>query len=132
MSIYKMTVSELAKKEGKPVKEFIEELDEKGFTAKGASHKLTQADLDAIAALFHKITAPPQRTDAEKEIRLANPNVLIIENNSTSFTVALVDASIVNGKIELKVVELSEERSKGEALLEYKKLRGMNGIETVI
>jgi hypothetical protein len=129
-SVYKMTVSELAKKRNEPVKEFMDQLNEKGFEVKSASKKLTQEDLNRIADLFNGVYTPPEIKVREERI-LKNPNVLLIQNDKASYTSMLVETKITEKGIELEVIESVNENSKGAALLEYKRLRGMNRVEDI-
>lgn len=129
-SIYKMTVSELAKKRNQPVKDLMTALNDKGFEVKSANKKLTQEDLNNIATLFNGVYTPPEVKIVE-ERKLNNPNVLLVQNSNISFTVMLVETSLTENGIELEVIESVNERSKGAALLEYKRLRGMNRVEDI-
>lgn len=133
MSVYKMTVNELAKKRAVPVKEFLEDLASKGFDIKSGSKKLTQEDLDAIALAFTDPNQAPPEVKPKRDGRvLKNPNALIITNGPNSFTAMLVETTQnATGGIEVEVVESITERSKGAALLEYKRLRGMNRVEDI-
>lgn len=131
-SVYKMTVNELAKKNGQPVKEFLELLNEKGFDVKSGNKKLTQEDLDTISGLLNGNTTAPVEVVLDRTPRsLRNPNVIIINNSANSYTVSLVEVTLKDGKMELEVIESMNERSKGAALLEYKRMRGMNRVEDI-
>jgi hypothetical protein len=138
MSIYVMTVGELAKKRGEPVGEFVKKLQDKGFAAGSHAKRLTQPDLDLIIGLLDGSIkeAPPQpeapaapivvEVKAKENKRAVNPNVLIIRTGESKSLVALVDASLDEaGNIKLEVLESSEKESLGETLLEFRKLQGM-------
>ena len=51
MSIYVMTVGELAKKRGENVGDFVKKVQELGFLAGSHSKKLTQIDLNELVGL---------------------------------------------------------------------------------
>lgn len=138
MSIYVMTVGELAKKRGEPVGEFVKKLQDKGFAAGSHAKRLTQPDLDLIIGLLDGsiAEAPPQpeapaqpvvvEVKPKENKKAVNPNVLIIKTGESKSLVALVDASLdAEGNIKLEVLESSEKESLGETLLEFRKLQGM-------
>jgi hypothetical protein len=138
MSIYVMTVGELAKKRGEPVGEFVKKLQDKGFAAGSHAKRLTQPDLDLIIGLLDgsiaEAPAQPEQPAAPVVVQVqpkpdkkaVNPNVLIIKTGESKSLVALVDASLdAQGNIKLEVLESSEKESLGETLLEFRKLQGM-------
>lgn len=134
MSIYVMTVGELAKKRGEPVGEFVKKIQELGFDAGSHAKKLTQKDLDSLIWMletggFKSEDSPkifsPQSTN-ETGVRASNPNVLLIKLPNDKFSVVHVDASIdESGKIKVDVLEHSTENTVGEALLEFRKQMGL-------
>ena len=130
MSIYVMTVGELAKKRGEPVGEFVKKLQELGVDAGSHAKKLTQPALDEILKLLdpnaqQELPLPKQKK--EERTSITNPNVLIIQGKGDKSVVALVDASLNDdGSISVEVVESSVETSIGETLLQFRKLQGMN------
>lgn len=127
MSIYLMTVGELAKKRGEPVAEFIKKINELGFEAGSHAKKLTQEDLDKIILLLDPNKPKPKKETKEKTVvNVENPNVLLINNSSGKKTVLFVNASLdSNGEVSIQVIEKSVEGSVGEALLEFRKQLGM-------
>jgi|SanBayMetagenome_1026888.scaffolds.fasta_scaffold66506_1 hypothetical protein len=127
MSIYLMTVGELAKKRGEPVAEFIKKINELGFEAGSHAKKLTQEDLDKIILLLDPNKPKPKKETKEKTVvNVENPNVLLINNSSGKKTVLFVNASLdSNGEVSIQVIEKSVEDSVGEALLEFRKQLGM-------
>lgn len=125
MSIYKTTIIELAKKHKKSVDEFIKELNEKGFATRGANMKLKQEDLEVIAELFVPIKEEVVAV-VEEDRPLTNPNVLFINTAPGKYSIVLVDANIVNDKLDVRQVSLTTEVSLGEAYLEYNRIKGMN------
>jgi hypothetical protein len=126
MSIYIMTLGELAKKRGESVGDFVKKVQALGFEAGSHAKKLTQKDLDLVISLLDGVKESPRIEKKEKE-KLKNPNVLMIKNSTGKRIVALVDAFIDDeGSIELKVVEQNTENSLGEALLEFRKKMGMH------
>jgi len=128
MSIYIMTVGELAKKRGEPVGEFVKKVQALGFDAGSHARKLTQPDLDILIGLLDGTSSSdlPQKKEKE-DVKLENPNVLMIKLSNGKRVVALVDAEVdSSGEIKIKVVEKSTEDSIGEALLEFRKQMGMH------
>lgn len=131
MSIYVMTVGDLAKKRGEPVGEFVRKVQDLGFDAGSHAKKLTQKDLDNLIVLLNsnelKNVLPNSSLDANSvEIKVSNPNVLMIHLPNGRINVVYVDAHINDvGEIELNVIENSSEPTLGEALLEFRKQMGL-------
>lgn len=131
MSIYVMTVGELAKKRGEPVGEFLKKVQATGFEAGSHAKRLTQVDLDYLIALIDGTSATteePVKTAAkEKTLReVKNPNVLMIKHKDGTNLIAFVDATMEeDGTISIDIVESSVERTLGETLLEFRKQLGM-------
>lgn len=129
MSIYVMTVGELAKKRGEPVGEFVKKVQSLGFDAGSHAKRLTQLDLDnLIAALDGSKEQPVSKKEEPKERpKLENPNVLLVKLPTGKSIVALVETSVnAAGSIDFQVVEHSTEDSIGEALLEFRRQMGMH------
>jgi|LakMenE18May11ns_1017448.scaffolds.fasta_scaffold9626131_2 hypothetical protein len=128
MSIYVMTVGELAKRRGEPVGDFVKKVQAVGFDAGSHAKRLTQADLDSIIALLDGATAAPIKREEKKEReKLQNPNVLLVTLPNGKRSVVLVEASIDDlNKVSIQIVEQSTEDSLGEALLEFRKQMGMH------
>ena len=129
MSIYIMTVGELAKKRGEPVGEFVKKIQELGFEAGSHAKKLTQKELDVLIGLLEvnpNATQAKENTPREIPI-IQNPNVLLVKLPNGKRSVLLVDASVSEtGSLDLKIVNQSVEDSIGEALLEFRKQMGMH------
>jgi hypothetical protein len=127
MSIYVMTVGELAKRRGEPVGDFVKKVQAVGFEAGSHAKRLTQADLDSIIALLDGAAAAPIKREEKKERpKLQNPNVLLVTLPNGKRNVVLVEASIDDSnKVSIQVVEQTTEDSLGEALLEFRKQMGM-------
>lgn len=128
MSIYVMTVGELAKRRGESVSDFVKKVQAVGFDAGSHAKRLTQADLDSIIASLDGAAAVPIKREEKKERpKLQNPNVLLVTLPNGKRNVVLVDASIDDSnKVSIQVVEQSTEDSLGEALLEFRKQMGMH------
>jgi len=128
MSIYVMTVGELAKKRGESISDFVKKVQAVGFEAGSHAKRLTQADLDSIIALLDGAAAAPIKREEKKERpKLQNPNVLLVTLPNGKRNVVLVDASIDDSnKVSIQVVEQTTEDSLGEALLEFRKQMGMH------
>jgi hypothetical protein len=128
MSIYVMTVGELAKRRGEPVGDFVKKVQAVGFEAGSHAKRLTQADLDSIIALLDGAAAAPIKREEKKERqKLQNPNVLLVTLPNGKRNVVLVEASIDDSnKVSIQVVEQTTEDSLGEALLEFRKQMGMH------
>lgn len=128
MSIYVMTVGELAKRRGEPVGDFVKKVQAVGFDAGSHAKRLTQADLDLLIALLDGATAAPIKREEKKEReKLQNPNVLLVTLPNGKRSVVLVEASIDDlNKVSIQIVEQSTEDSLGEALLEFRKQMGMH------
>ena len=127
MSIYVMTVGELAKKRGEPVGEFVKKVQEIGFDAGSHAKKLTQDDLNKLISLLDGGNQVNIQTATERvDRKVANPNVLLINLPDGRFSVVYTDASIDElGKVKIDVVEHSTENTIGEALLEFRKQMGL-------
>jgi hypothetical protein len=128
MSIYVMTVGELAKKRGESVGDFVKKVQALGFDAGSHAKKLTQPDLDSLIALLDgvKESASVEKQEAKQKPVLENPNVLLVKLPNGKRIVALVETSVNDaGSIDFKVVEHSTEDSLGEALLEFRKQMGL-------
>lgn len=127
MSIYVMTVGELAKKRGESVGEFVKKVQEIGFDAGSHAKKLTQDDLNKLIPLLDGTNQTSIQTTQEKtEVKVSNPNVLLINLPNGKFSVVYVDASLdEQGKIKTNIVEHSTEDTLGEALLEFRKQMGL-------
>lgn len=127
MSIYIMTVGELAKKRGEPVGDFVKKVQGLGFEAGSHAKKLTQKDLDILIELLD----PPKvlksvDEQVEDEVTIENPNVLMVSLPNGKRSILLVDALVnSNGGLDLKIITQSVEDSLGEALLEFRKQMGM-------
>jgi len=127
MSIYVMTVGELAKKRGEPVGDFVKKVQAVGFDAGSHAKKLTQEDLDSLIGLLDGATKADSVTVKEnkRKTTAANPNVLMIKVNDFKTVVAYVDASLnEDGSIVVEVIESTTETSIGETLLEFRKQLG--------
>jgi len=127
MSIYVMTVGELAKKRGEPVGEFVKKVQEVGFEAGSHAKKLTQADLDVLIGLLDgTANVTKQETEEKVQRNLNNPNVLFVNRQDGKKEVIVVEVSLSDtGSLELEVVEQHVEDSFGEGLLEFRKQLGM-------
>lgn len=128
MSIYIMTVGELAKKRGEPVGDFVKKVQGLGFEAGSHAKKLTQKDLDILIELLD----PPKvlksvDEQVEDEVTIENPNVLMVSLPNGKRSILLVDALVnSNGGLDLKIITQTVEDSLGEALLEFRKQMGMH------
>jgi hypothetical protein len=127
MSIYVMSVGELAKKRGEAVGDFVKKVQEVGFDAGSHAKKLTQEDLNKLIPLLDGNAEVTTATRSEAiERKVTNPNVLLINLPNGKFSVVFVDASIDElGKIKTDIVEHSTESTLGEALLEFRKQMGL-------
>ena len=127
MSIYVMTVGELAKKRGEPVGDFVKRVQEIGFDAGSHAKKLTQDDLNKLISLLDGVGEVATTIKSETtERKVTNPNVLLINLPNGKFSIAYVDVSIDElGKIKTDIVEHSTENTFGEALLEFRKQMGL-------
>lgn len=127
MSIYVMTVGELAKKRGEPVGDFVKKVQGVGFEAGSHAKKLTQVDLDYLIALLDNNAAVecPVVEEAKKKDPV-NPNVLLIKRPEGGSVIAFVDASLnTDGTISVEVVNQRVETSLGDSLLEFRKQLGI-------
>ena len=133
MSIYVMTVGDLAKKRGEPVGEFVKRVQELGFDAGSHAKKLTQKDLDNLITLLSdtnggqdSVLHSTSRNSDNSEVQVSNPNVVMINLPNGKISVMYVDASINDsGNIKLNIIEQSTESTLGEALLEFRKQMGL-------
>jgi hypothetical protein len=127
MSIYVMTLGELAKKRGEPVGDFVKKVQELGFLAGSHSKKLTQVDLNELVGLLDGTADNETATQVTSEEKDAvNPNVLILKLPNGKRSVLFVDASIdEQGVVSIEVLENSTENTYGESLLEFRKQLGM-------
>jgi hypothetical protein len=124
MSIYVMTLGELAKRRGEPVGEFVKKVQAAGFDAGSHAKRLTQDDLNTIVSLIDGSVAI-ERTKEKVEVQATNPNVLMIKTQGGSL-IAFVDASLnEDGSISIKVLESSIETGIGDTLLEFRKQLGV-------
>jgi hypothetical protein len=128
MSIYVMTVGELAKKRGEPVGEFVKKVQSLGFDAGSHAKKLTQGDLDVLIALLDGgDSSPKQKQKEDKPNRVfKNPNVLLITRDDGKKDVLVVDASFnSSGELIVETISQTTESSLGEGLLEFRKQLGI-------
>lgn len=128
MSIYVMTVGELAKKRGEPVGEFVKKVQGLGFDAGSHAKRLTQPDLDSLIGLLDGTARSNANTETKETpaVKLENPNVLLVSLANGKYKVLLVDANVSDtDEVSLKVVTSTTEDSVGEALLEFRKQLGM-------
>ena len=127
MSIYVMTVGELAKKRGESVGDFVKKVQGVGFEAGSHAKKLTQVDLDYLVALLDGNAAIdcPVIEEAKKKDPV-NPNVLLIKRPEGGSVIAFVDATLnEDGTISVEVVTQRVESSLGDSLLEFRKQLGI-------
>lgn len=127
MSIYVMTVGELAKKRGESVGEFVKKVQSVGFDAGSHAKKLTQEDLNNLISLLDSNSFREETKQEErKEKTINNPNVLLLKNVNGKNLIAFVDANLnEDGTIRVEIIESSLESSIGETLLEFRKQLGM-------
>lgn len=129
MSIYVMTVGELAKKRGEPIGDFVKKIQELGFNAGSHAKKLTQDDLNNLIGLLDGSTGTTTNNATKlnsEVIEVVNPNVAMIKLENGNTLVAFGDASLnEDGTITLKIVEQSIERGIGNTLLEFRKKLGI-------
>jgi hypothetical protein len=127
MSIYIMTVGELAKRRGEPVGEFVKKLQALGVDAGSHAKKLTQPDLDNIGILLDGTTAVEAPVAVEvKKREVVNPNVLLLKSPQGGSIIAFVDASVnEDGTLSVEVVSQRTETSLGDTLLEFRKQLGI-------
>lgn len=129
MSIYVMTVGELAKKRGEPVGEFVKKVQAVGFDAGSHAKRLTQVDLDVLIGLLDGSNEQPaeKKSEPKERPKLENPNVLMVKLPNGKRVVALVETTVnTAGSIDFEVIELTTEDSLGEALLEFRKQMGLH------
>jgi len=127
MSIYVMTVGELAKRRGEPVGEFVKKLQALGVDAGSHAKRLTQPDLDTISRLLDgTATAEAPVVVEVKKKDVVNPNVLLVKSPQGGSIIAFVDASIDEyGKLSVEVISSRVETSLGDSLLEFRKQLGI-------
>lgn len=127
MSVYIMTLGELAKKRGEPVGEFVKKVQELGFSAGSHAKKLTQQDLDLLISLLdNKNKTTPVPKDQESRKVLKNANVLFLTREDGKKEVLVVDVSRNNsGELMVEVISKTVQNSIGEGLLEFRKQLGM-------
>lgn len=129
MSIYVMTVGDLAKKRGEPVGDFVKKIQQLGFEAGSHAKKLTQTDLDNLIVLLNG--SDPKPLDPKPvephpiEKKILNPNVLLLNIPDGKFTVLSVDATLKDNKVDVDIIEQTIEPTIGEALLEFRKQMGL-------
>jgi hypothetical protein len=118
-----LKVYELARQHGEPVSDFVAKLNSLGFTVKSHMSGLTAEDLVTISALLSNtgleelVEAKP--LDLGKKIYPECCSVVITKVSERQYTISIVDSKIVNGMLEVTVVEQdSSSRSKAEALIE--------------
>lgn len=128
MSIYVMTVGDLAKKRGEPIGDFVKKVQELGFNAGSHAKKLTQDDLNNIIGLLEggvggEVTSTKKESISALEV--TNPNVVMLKLNNGDNLIAFGDATLnEDGTVTLRVVEKSIERGIGDTLLEFRKQLG--------
>ena len=132
MSIYVMTLGDLAKKRGEPVGDFIKKVNTLGFEAGSHAKKLTQQDLDKLALLLS-----PAKTNEDSStgktakvesspITYENPNVILVNLPDGKIKVLSVNVTIDDSQnIVVNTIESSIEPTIGEALLEFRKQMGL-------
>lgn len=128
MSIYVMTLGDLAKKRGQPVGEFVKKVQEAGFEAGSHAKKLTQSDLDRVIYLLDGGSTEPTQSRVREDIvrEVTNPNVLMVKTDNGNTVIAFVEATMSkDGTISVEVIESREEGTIGETLLEFRKQLGM-------
>lgn len=126
MSIYVMTLGELAKKRGEPVGDFVKKVQDLGFSAGSHAKKLTQVDLNELVGLLDGTSNNTTTQVVREEKEAVNPNVLMIKLPNGKRSVLFVDASIdERGIINIEVLENSIENTYGDSLLEFRKQLGM-------
>ena len=128
MSIYVMTLGELAKKRGEPVGDFVKKVQSVGFDAGSHAKKLTQDDLNVLIGLLDGNVQNNNQTMKQESAKriITNPNVLMLKTKNNTNVIAFVDASLnEDGTIKVEVLESREETSMGETLLEFRKQLGL-------
>lgn len=127
MSIYVMTIGELAKKRGEPVGEFVKKVQAVGFDAGSHAKKLTQDDLDKLVTLLDgEVQQQAPVVEQVKKKDPVNPNVLLIKLKEGGSLIAVVDATLnEDGTISVEVVSQNKEISLGDSLLEFRKQLGI-------
>jgi len=127
MSIYVMTVGELAKKRGEPVGEFVKKVQAAGFDAGSHAKRLTQDDLDKLVALLDgEVIQEVSVVEQVKKRDPVNPNVLLIKLQGGGSLIAVVDATLnKDGTISVDIVSQVKENSLGDSLLEFRKQLGI-------
>lgn len=128
MSIYVMTLGDLAKKRGEPVGAFVKKVNELGFEAGSHAKRLTQQDLDVIISLLNDKSEPVQVVNNEVRVKkkVDNLNVVMFRKNNKRI-VALVDVTLnEDNTLSTTILSSSEEDTMGDALLEFRKQLGIN------
>lgn len=127
MSIYVMTVGELAKKRGEPVGEFVKKIQELGFEAGSHAKKLTQKDLDNIIGLLDNSLNREVKVEAViTKKKATNPNVVMVKVGNKRM-VAVVDVTVNDDNtLNTEVLSSSIEDTIGDALLEFRTKLGLN------
>jgi hypothetical protein len=128
MSIYVMTVGELAKKRGESVGDFVKKVQSVGFNAGSHAKKLTQQELDVLIGMldgtYNNESSTTKPTKVNREV--TNPNVLMLKSSSGKNLIAFVDAVLKDdGTIEVDIIESVSESSLGDTLLEFRKQLGI-------
>ena len=126
MSIYVMTLGELAKRRGEPVGEFVKKVQAAGFDAGSHAKRLTQEDLNTIVSLIDgNVTIEKSNSKVREEVKVNNPNVLMLKTSNGSTLIAFVDASLnEDGTIGVEIVESNIESGIGDSLLEFRRQLG--------
>jgi hypothetical protein len=126
MSIYVMTLGELAKRRGEPVGEFVKKVQAAGFDAGSHAKRLTQEDLNTIVSLIDgNVTIEKANSKVREEVKVNNPNVLMLKTSNGSTLIAFVDASLnEDGTIGVEIVESNIESGIGDSLLEFRRQLG--------
>lgn len=126
MSIYVMSVGDLAKKRGEPVGEFVKKVQALGFDAGSHLKKLTQSDLNTLITL---LDGTPETLEIKKErevVVVKNPNVLMIQTEN-KHRVLVVDAALDSeGNLSIKVITNRLADDRNDAILEFRKELGLN------
>lgn len=126
MSVYVMTVGELAKKRGEPVGDFVKKVQAIGFDAGSHAKKLTQDDLDVLIGLLDGNNTILNERKESVVRKVQNPNVLMLKLPNGKRSIIYVDATINElGKIDVSIVESSTEDTLGDALLQFRKQLGL-------
>jgi hypothetical protein len=121
-----MTLGELAKRRGEPVGEFVKKVQAAGFDAGSHAKRLTQEDLNTIVSLIDgNVTIEKANSKVREEVKVNNPNVLMLKTSNGSTLIAFVDASLnEDGTIGVEIVESNIESGIGDSLLEFRRQLG--------